>query len=64
MKETKNDFMKGDEYQGAENKEWWLETSKDNSAATILYEKLGFRIDGEGKSFEKVIYRRRPGFVS
>lgn len=64
LKETMNDFMNGDEYKEAENKGWWLETSRDNLHATVLYEKLGFEIDGVGKSPDKIIYRRRPGFVS
>jgi ribosomal protein S18 acetylase RimI-like enzyme len=64
LKETINDFMGGDEYKKAINKEWWLETSKDNLPAIMLYEKLGFQKEREGKSPDKVIFRRRPGFVS
>lgn len=64
LRETMNRFMKLDEYQKAENKEWWLETSQDNIAAIKIYEKLGFELEGEGTSPEKLIYRRRPGFVS
>ncbi|MFA6007127.1 MAG: GNAT family N-acetyltransferase [Candidatus Shapirobacteria bacterium] len=40
LKETMNDFMRSEEYQNAENQEWWLETSKENIAAIKIYEKL------------------------
>jgi ribosomal protein S18 acetylase RimI-like enzyme len=62
LKETMNDFMKSDEYLRAENKDWWLETSKENVAAIKIYEKLGFRAEEEGQNADKVIYRRRPDF--
>jgi len=62
LKKTMKDFMSGDEYKNATNKDWWLETSKDNTAAIKLYEKLGFKKEGEGRSLEKVIYRHRPDF--
>jgi ribosomal protein S18 acetylase RimI-like enzyme len=64
LKETMNRFMELDDYKKAKNKEWWLETSKDNIAAIKIYEKCGFKYEKEGTSFGKVIYRRRPGFVS
>lgn len=64
LKETMNNFMKLDEYQNADNKEWWLETSKDNIAAIKIYEKLGFEFEKDGEDIGKSIYRRRPGFVS
>jgi len=64
LKETMNDFMLSDEYRSAANQEWWLETSKDNVAAIKIYEKLGFEAEKEGESPEKIIFRRRPGFVS
>jgi len=61
LKETMDDFMKSEEYQGAENQEWWLETSKDNIAAIKIYEKLGFKFEKDGEDPKKSIYRRRPG---
>lgn len=64
LKETMNSFMKLDEYQNADNKGWWLETSKDNIAALKIYEKLGFVFERDGEDIGKSIYRRRPGFVS
>jgi len=63
LRETMNDFMKLDEYQNADNKEWWLETSRENIAAIKIYEKLGFEFEKDGEGPDKVIYRRRPGFV-
>jgi len=64
LKETMNQFMELDDYKMANNKEWWLETSKDNIAAIKIYEKLGFKFEKDGKDPEKSIYRRRLGFVS
>jgi ribosomal protein S18 acetylase RimI-like enzyme len=64
LRETMNDYMKLDEYQNAENREWWLETSENNIAAIKIYEKLGFELEKEGEGRGKLIYRRRPGFVS
>jgi len=64
LSETMVDFMKSEEYLGAENKNWWLETSVDNLAAIKLYEKLGFEKFGEGKSVDKVIFRRHHDFES
>lgn len=62
LMETMVDFMKSQKYLKAKNKDWWLETSKDNTAAIKLYEKLGFKKSEEGKSKEKIIFRRRHGF--
>lgn len=64
LKKTMDDFMKGENYQRAENQEWWLETSKENIAAIKIYEKLGFKFEKDGENPEKSIYRRRPGFES
>jgi ribosomal protein S18 acetylase RimI-like enzyme len=64
LKETMDDFMKSREYQEAENKDWWLETSVDNLAAIKTYEKLGFQRAEMGETPEKIIFRRSHGFGS
>lgn len=64
LRETMNDFMKSETYERSESKDWWLETSIDNSSAINLYEKLGFVRAEMGKDEGKIIFRRRPGFVS
>jgi ribosomal protein S18 acetylase RimI-like enzyme len=64
LKETMDNYMKSGIYQKAENQEWWLETSRENVAAIKIYEKLGFSLEGEGESSDKVIFRRPPGFES
>jgi len=64
LKETMDDYMKEEEYMKASNKDIWLETSKDNIAAIKIYQKCGFDYEKEGTSPDKVIYRRRPDFVS
>jgi ribosomal protein S18 acetylase RimI-like enzyme len=64
LKGTMDDFMKSEEYQKAENQEWWLETSKENIPAIKIYEKLGFKYEKDGENSDKSIYRRRSGFES
>jgi len=62
LKETIEDFMEGEEYLKSENKDWWLETSKDNIAAIKIYEKLGFKYEKDGENPAKSIFRRRHDF--
>ena len=64
LKETMDDYMKEEEYQKAKNKDFWLETSKDNIAAIKIYEKLGFKFEKDGENPEKSIYRHHHGFGS
>lgn len=64
LKETIDLYMKEEEYQKAINKDFWLETSKDNIAAIKIYEKLGFKFEKDGENTEKSIYRRHHGFGS
>jgi RimJ/RimL family protein N-acetyltransferase len=64
LKETMDDYMKEEEYQKAINKDFWLETSKDNIAAIKIYEKMGFKFEKDGQNPEKSIYRHRHGFGS
>jgi ribosomal protein S18 acetylase RimI-like enzyme len=56
LRKTMEDFMKEPEYINAQNKSWWLETSKDNLPAIKIYEKLGFVKTSDGVTPDKAIY--------
>lgn len=56
LRETMDDFMKEPEYINAQNKDIWLEISKDNLPAIKIYEKLGFVKIRDGVTMDRVIY--------
>jgi len=59
LRETMESYMQEPEYANAQNKDWWLEVSKDNLPAIKIYEKLGFVKTRDGVTSDKVIYCKK-----